>query len=94
MSLRFDWDDSKARQNARKHGVTFEEASTVFYDEFVATLDDTQHSEDEERYISIGLSIQQRLLVVVHTERDQKTRIISCRPATPVERRKYEEGEF
>lgn len=92
MPLAFEWDANKARENARKHGVTFEEALTIFYDELVATMVDSRHSADEDRYISIGTSVRQRLLVVVHTERGDRTRILSSRPATALERRQYEEG--
>ncbi len=86
MPLAFEWDAGKARENVRKHGVTFEEALTIFYDELVATMVNSRHSADEDRYISIGVSVRQRLLVVVHTERGDKTRIISCRLATTLER--------
>lgn len=93
MEPLFEWDEEKAQSNLKRHKVSFEEGTTIFHDMFVATMPDPDHSEDEERYISIGFSVKRRLLVVVHTERGDKTRIISCRKATPTERRMYEEGE-
>jgi len=72
----------------------FEEATTVFNDLFVATIYDTVHSIDEERYISNGMSVKGRVLIVVHTERGENKRIISCRKATPDERENYEEGRY
>lgn len=92
MALIFEWDNRKARQNLRKHVVSFEEAATVFGDLLSLTIVDQSHSDDEERFVIIGESIQGRLLVVVHTERGDNIRIISARVATPRERRDYEEG--
>jgi uncharacterized DUF497 family protein len=92
MELLFEWDEEKARSNLIEHKVGFEEGATVFHDPFVATMLDPDHSEAEQRYISIGVSAKGRLLVVAHTERGDKTRIISCRKATSTERRIYEEG--
>ncbi|MBI3913309.1 MAG: BrnT family toxin [Chloroflexi bacterium] len=66
----------------------------IFHDMFVAAMPDPDHSEGEERYVSIGLSVKGRLLVIVHTQRGERTRIISCRKATPTERRIYEEGNY
>jgi uncharacterized DUF497 family protein len=83
----------KARQNLRKHSIDFNEASTVFADTLSITISDPDHSEDEERRLTMGLSIRQRLLVVVHTEEEETIRIISARPANRLERRKYEEGK-
>lgn len=84
----FEWDDDKAVSNIRKHGVTFEEALAVFRDPFaIELLDDRQHY-DEERFILIGMSTN-NLLVVVHTEREDRTRIISARKAEPNEQRFY-----
>ena len=94
MELVFEWDEEKARGNLKWHKVSFEEGTTIFHDMFVATMPDPDHSDDEERYISIGFSVKGRLLVIVHTERGDKTRIISCRKATPTERRIYEESEY
>jgi hypothetical protein len=94
MALGFEWDEKKAIANRRKHKVSFEEATTVFDDPFLATFPDAEHSGDERRYISIGASSRGRILVVVHTDRGANIRIISCRKATPSERKEYEEGEF
>ncbi|MBI5031792.1 MAG: BrnT family toxin [Chloroflexi bacterium] len=89
----FEWSDFKARQNQKKHHVSFEEGATIFHDPFIATMPDPDHSEEEERYISIGLSVKKRLLVVTHTERNNRTRIINCRKPTPSERRIYEQSQ-
>ena len=86
----FEWAATKAATNLRKHAVSFDEGATIFHDPLIASMPDPDHSEDEERYLSIGLSAQGRLLVVVHTQRGERTRLISCRKATPVERRIYE----
>lgn len=89
--LVFDWDDQKARVNERKHGVSFEEAQTVFYDENARLHYDTDHSLDEERYILLGISNMLRLLVVCHVYREEKEiiRIISARKATKQESKQY-----
>jgi uncharacterized DUF497 family protein len=92
MELLFEWDAGKAESNWDKHRVGFAEGATVFNDLFVATMLDPDHSDDERRYIALGLSAKGRLLVVVYTERGDKTRLISCRRATPVERKAYEES--
>lgn len=91
MNLTFEWDEAKANANLRKHGVSFEEAKTVFTDPLSLTKPDPLHSEDEERYVDIGRSVEGRLLVVIYTERRSAIRLISCRTATQVERRSYEE---
>jgi len=91
MKLNFEWDEEKAKTNIKKHGIGFDEAITVFLDPFSMTIYDPNHSADEQRYISIGSSDQGRMLVVVYTERRSTTRIISCRKATPSERKLYEE---
>lgn len=91
MQVTVEWDPVKARTNQRKHGVTFEEAATVFTDPLSATIPDPLHSESEERFIIIGQSIRRRLLVVVHTDRGDKIRIISARLATAHERKTCEE---
>jgi len=88
----FEWDPEKAAENLAKHGVSFEEAATVFRDALSATGPDPDHSFDEERFITFGLSTTGRLLVVAHTDRDDTIRIISARPVTPSERKIYEEG--
>jgi uncharacterized DUF497 family protein len=90
MGLIFKWDKKKEKQNVTKHNVSFKEASTVFRDELSLTIDDPIHSDDENRLIIIGESIEHRLLVVVHTERNDYIRIISARKATKIERRYYE----
>lgn len=91
MSLQFEWDEDKARSNARKHGVAFEEASSVFSDPLAAIFTDEAHSDEEPREILIGHSTPGRLLVVSFTERAEAIRIISARPATKLERRDYEQ---
>lgn len=96
MKVIFEWDERKARENLRKHKVSFEEAKTVFNDPRLITFPDEYHSHTEERYLSIGLSAKSRILLIVHTEREQSgeaiiIRIISCRKATASERKVYEE---
>ncbi|MBD2341189.1 BrnT family toxin [Calothrix sp. FACHB-156] len=91
MDLGFEWDEEKAKENLRKHGISFEEAKTVFNDPFAITINDPKHSIDEERYINIGLSARGKLLVVVYTERQLNIRIISCRQATKSEQKVYEQ---
>lgn len=93
-SLDFTWDQSKARANIKKHGVSFDEAQSVFVDEEARLLDDPDHSEDEDRFILLGMSTAPRLLVVVHAYREAggTIRIISARKATARERRAYTEG--
>ncbi len=93
MGYTFEWDQAKADQNVRKHGVTFEEASTVLGDPLALLMLDPDHSRSEERYLVLGTSSRQRLLVVSFVERAPRTRLISPRPATPRERRRYEEKE-
>ena len=90
--MTFEWDPRKAAENHARHGVTFEEAATVFRDPLSATGADPDHSVDEDRFITFGMSMAGRLLVVAHTDRDDTIRIISARPATPIERRVYEKG--
>jgi len=91
MAARFEWDAQKAKTNQQKHQIDFEEASTIFADpQFITFLDD-EHSQDEERYISIGLSNMKRVLMVAHSERKNKTRIISARKATEYEEKFYQE---
>lgn len=91
MKVIVEWDPTKARYNRQKHGVTFEEAATVFIDPLSSTIPDPLHSESEERFVIVGQSIQRRLLVVVHTDRGDSIRIISARVATAQERKTYEE---
>jgi len=92
MGLKFEWDSGKASSNLRKHGVSFEEAVSVFGDPLALTIADPLHSEEEDRSITLGWSQENRLIVVVFTDRDDKIRIISARKATRQERRDYEEG--
>ena len=93
MGLLFEWDPKKARLNIKIHGVSFDEASTAFRDPLSQTIEDPLHSDYEERFVLIGRSIQGRLLVIVHTDRGERIRIISARLATKKERLKYEENE-
>jgi uncharacterized DUF497 family protein len=92
MSLIFEWDARKAGQNVKKHGVSFEEASTVFADPLALTIPDPLHSEDETRFVTMGLSHRRRQLVVAYTQRGERIRIITARGATARERKQYEEG--
>jgi uncharacterized DUF497 family protein len=85
-----EWDPAKDRKNMRNHGVSFEEAVTVFEDPMMATIDDPDHSVTERRMVTMGYSSQGRLLVVVHTDRGDKIRLISARRPTRSERRFYE----
>jgi len=86
----FEWDDAKAARNLLIHEVDFQEAKTVFEDPFAITISDELHSEDELRSITLGLSLLEKVLLVVHTERKERIRIISARKATPSERSQYE----
>ncbi len=92
MNYQFAWDPEKAKSNLKKHQVSFEEASTVFDDPQYITFLDEEHSADEERYITIGLSNKSRLLMVAHTEREDRIRIISTRKATKNEETYYQEA--
>ena len=92
--LRFEWDDRKAVVNRRKHGVSFEEARTVFFDESALLRPDEDHSEDEDRFVLLGLSARLRTLVVCHCYRqgdDEVIRLISARKANAFERQQYED---
>jgi hypothetical protein len=88
-----EWDPEKADFNLRKHGVDFHEAGTVLDDPLSTTFPDPDHSLEEQRYLTIGSSLSGRILVVAHTDRDQAIRLISARPATPSERKFYEQGQ-
>lgn len=90
--LSFEWDKNKAKKNLQTHDVSFDEASTAFKDTLSLTVYDPLHSEDEDRFILIGKSHANRLLVVVHTDRGEKIRIISARQATKHERKQCEEN--
>ena len=87
-----EWDNRKAAANLRKHGVSFEEAVTALEDALAVTYRDPDHSEEELRFLTFGVSSTGRILVVAHTEREEAVRLISARPATRSERRAYEEG--
>ncbi|MDX2052160.1 MAG: BrnT family toxin [Polyangiaceae bacterium] len=91
MSLRFEWDATKDTSNRRKHGVSFEEARTVFYDDHALLLDDPDHSEQEARFILLGMSSALRLLLVCHCYRGDERciRIISARKSNRQEQRQY-----
>jgi uncharacterized protein len=86
----FEWDPAKDADNQAKHDVTFEDASTVFGDPLAVTIADPDHSSDEQRFLTTGMSTQRRLLIVAHTDRDDRIRIINARPVTSAERRTYE----
>ena len=90
--MEFEWDPDKADRNPQKHGVTFHEAASVFNDPLAMTYFDLDHSEDEERFITFGDSANGPLLVVSHTDRDDRTRIISARQASRKERNSHENG--
>ena len=91
MSLEFEWDPTKAEANLKVHGVSFDEATTVFRDTLSITISDPDHSDSEDRFIDIGMSHRMQLLVVSYTESQDKIRIISARHATRAERKNYEE---
>ena len=88
--LKFCWDKNKATHNIKKHGITFDEATTVFTDTLSLTIADPLHSNHEERFIIIGQSLKKQLLVVIHTDWEDTIRIISARLATKRERKRYE----
>lgn len=90
--MQFEWDPEKARRNLRKPAISFDEAATVFLDDFALTGEDPDHSIDEDRAVTFGLSNTGQLLVVSHSDRGERIRIISARLATRPERRLYEEG--
>lgn len=90
--MEFEWNPAKAATNLRKHGVSFAEAASVFGDPLAYTFTDPDHSSDEERWLTFGLSQRRLLLVVSHTERDGRVRIVSAREATSHERKIYEQG--
>ena len=87
----FEWDPAKAERTLRKHGVSFTDAGAAFSDDLSITVPDPDHSDDEDRHITIGWSHRGRLLMVAHTDRDDKIRIISARELTKSERKEYEE---
>ena len=91
MGYTFEWDPEKGEVNFQKHGVSFDQASTVFGDPLSLLMPDPDHSADEERYLVLGMSAHQKLLVVAFAERPPNTRLISARRATRAERKRYEE---
>jgi uncharacterized protein len=93
IERQFEWDADKSARNLQKHGITLQEAATIFEDPMFITVVDDEHSVDEERYIAIGTSSQSRLLIVAHTDRDGRIRIISARKATRREAQFYAEAE-
>lgn len=90
--MEFEWDEEKNASNIQKHGISFEEAATVFGDPLSDTFDDPIHSAGERRFLTFGTSSQGRLLVVAHADRDDRVRIVSARAMTGRERMSYEEG--
>lgn len=94
MDLEFEWDPPKAAENARKHGVTFEEAGTVFGDPLASYFADPDHSLAEARLVAVGRSDRGRVLAIMFTERPPAVRLISARPATRPERAAYEAGDL
>jgi uncharacterized DUF497 family protein len=93
-SLLFEWDDDKSDSNQTKHGISFVEAASVFNDDLGILSSDPTHSLGEDRFLLIGVSLERRILIVVHVERSERIRIISARAATPRERRDYEQGSM
>jgi uncharacterized DUF497 family protein len=93
VALIFRWDQRKAKSNLTKHGISFEEASSAFGDPLSITIEDVDHSYDENRYILLGETVDHHLVIVVHTDRNGEIRIISARLATRKERRSYETGK-
>jgi len=94
MNFTFEWDEEKANSNLKKHKISFEEGITIFNDPFLLTFHDLEHSEFQERYINIGTSVNGRILILIHTERKDNIRIISCRKATSTERKAYEKRDI
>ena len=88
----FEWDENKEKANLRKHKVSFAEGESVFSDMLSVTIPDPDHSIEENRFIDIGISDKNRVLVVVYTEREERIRIVSVRKATKAERKIYEQG--
>lgn len=93
--IKFEWDTAKAASNEKKHGISFDEAKSVFYDEFALQFYDEEHSEEENRFLMLGFSCKSRLLLICHCERDSgnKIRIISARKATKAESKYYKGRE-
>ena len=91
--MRFEWDTEKAQKNFARHRVSFDEAATVFGDPLAVTIHDPDHSQEEERFLTTGVSKRQRSIIVAHTHRESRVRIITARDVTPGERSQYEFGE-
>jgi uncharacterized protein len=91
--MQFEWDPDKAASNLEKHSVSFQEAATVFADPLSYTVDDPDHSEEEQRFLTLGLSLTGKYLIVSHTDRQSNIRIISARTLTNSERKSYAEGD-
>ena len=91
LQFAFEWNSEKARQNLEKHGVSFDEATTAFADLRSRTIGDPKHSADEDRFLLLGMSSRGRLLVVAHTERGDRIRLINARLASKREKKQYEE---
>ncbi len=89
--MEFEWDPEKDLENQANHGVSFDEASAVFGDPLAITIDDPDHSSDEDRMLTTGYSSRQRLIIVAHTDRDERIRIISARDVIAAERHDYAE---
>lgn len=89
--MEYEWDPEKDRANQEKHGVSFAEATTVFLDPLAATVPDDRHSEEESRFRTTGYTVSDRLVIVAHTDRGDRIRIITAREAKPKERRQYEQ---
>ncbi|MBP9500663.1 MAG: BrnT family toxin [Candidatus Promineofilum sp.] len=92
--MEYEWDTNKAAADLHKHGVSFDKAATVLSDPLSITVPDPGHSSEEDRYITVGLSANQRLLIVAHTERDLSIRLISARELTATDRSAYVHGNF
>ena len=91
--MEFEWDPEKAQNNLTKHGVSFDEAATVLGDPLAITIDDPDHSQNEQRFLTTGLSKRQRLIILAHADRGGRVRIITAREAAPAERNQYESGK-
>ena len=91
--MQVEWHPQKAHKNLAKHGISFDEATTVFGDPLAVTIDDPDHSHAERRLLTTGRSKRQRLIIVAHTDEEGRVRIISARDVTPAERKQYESGE-
>jgi len=91
MAMLFEWDEPKAAENSRKHGVSFEEAASTFGDPASLTIGDPLHSDNEDRFVILGASLRRRLLVTVFAERGDRIRLVNSRRATPNEQARYEQ---